>query len=80
MRELRAFALRADGPRRGSLRPGFGGYHCGLKSGRAMVEDCISKKAAHGVYAVIAIEQRASRANPSRYAGSLAAKPFCLIH
>ena len=52
----------------------------GLQSERATVEDYVNKQAISGLYALVAEEERALRADPSRYAGGLIGKVFGLIH
>jgi hypothetical protein len=51
----------------------------GLKSEQATVEDYVNKKALDGIYAMIGMEERALRANPTQYAGGLTGKVFSLI-
>lgn len=51
----------------------------GVKSELSTVENYVNKKALDGIYALIAEEERAIRADPARYAGGLVSKVFQLL-
>lgn len=51
----------------------------GIKSELSTVEKYVNEKALDGIYALIAEEERAIRANPGQYAGSLLGKVFGLL-
>lgn len=51
----------------------------GIKSDLVTVESYVNEKALDGIYLLIAAEERALRANPGQYAGSLPGKVFGLL-
>jgi len=51
----------------------------GIKSELSTVENYVNEKALDGIYALIADEERALRANPAQYTGSLLGKVFGLL-
>ncbi len=51
----------------------------GIQSELSTVENYVTEKALDGIYVLIADEERALRANPAQYAGSLLGKVFGLL-